>query len=81
MSYSTSGKTLPWDKLGEKPKSDPKRGNKVGRLHGPIDQHVFPYPGASHHHPGGSRIRVAGAVMLKAIAAGGYPSRGRSPEG
>src|SRR5271163_2857796 len=46
-------------------------GNKVGRFHGPIDNHVFPDPGAAHHHPCGSRIRVAGAVMLKAVAAGG----------
>src|ERR1700733_2166966 len=47
-----------------------ERGHEVGRLHRTIDEHIFPNPCASHHHPRGSRKRIAGAVMLKAIPAG-----------
>src|SRR6266404_3552892 len=44
--------------------------NEIGRFHRTVENHAFANAGAQGHHPGGARERIAGAMVLEAIAAG-----------
>ena len=45
-------------------------GNEIGAIERAIEDHAFANAGAEGHHPGGARKRVAGAMVLEAVAAG-----------
>src|SRR5271165_2998195 len=53
-----------------KPKDRPDRRHKIGGIQRAIDNYTFANARAHGHHPCSTRKRVAGAVMLKSVAAG-----------
>src|SRR3981189_1277925 len=44
--------------------------NEISRFHRTVENHAFANAGTQGHHPGGARERIAGAMVLEAIAAG-----------
>ena len=69
-SYTSSGIGRPCASEGEKPSIEPSVGTRSVDCMRPIENRPLANSSAQSHHPRGPRERIAGAVMLKSVAAG-----------